>query len=579
VSSTPGWFGDVGQFGWVHLPDTGRAAGGVLLCPSLGSEAEWSHHCLRLLADELESRHLAVVRFDYPGLGHGAGDLRTTWTPGVLVEGARNALNWLRGTGACSVAALGFRLGATIAAHLAAEEHEAGTPLDGLVMWNPVLSGRQFLREHRAIRRFAEGLAFGRGETGTTRRADDFGVGGYLFPPACEADLAALDMAQLDATALPAGLLMTEEAEEDSWRQRLPWARQAEWVLSEANALLFDWTNPPPTATISAAAAWLQSRLTSSETEVRLPPLSSQIMLEDAAGGPVRERIQWLGPLPCFGVETAPAGAEDADARPSVALLNTSTEPSVGPARLWVEVARLLAGGGARVLRVDLSGLGDSPAWAGQPRFTLYQPQAITDLIDVIRAWSPSDPGQVLLAGVCSGAYNVLEAASRLGSRKVIAVNPVTDAPIAGGGSRGTWSDGQVAGGRRASVPRRWWLRAIQETGLARRLRRWLPPWAWRALDAARIQPSPARALLPLAAAGTQTVLVCGPDDAGRFERRGGWLLRRLVDSGRLQFVTDPHLDHSALLRDGQRLIRQTVLQHAGSLQPLPIRRPGATLG
>lgn len=106
-----------------------------------------------------------------------------------------------------------------------------------------------------------------------------------------------------------------------------------------------------------------------------------------------------------------------------------------------------------------------------------------------------------------------------------------------------------------------------------------MPPWGWRLLDAARIQPSPARALLPLAAAGTETVLVCGPDDAGRFERRGEWLMRPLVRMGRLHFVTAPHLDHSALLRDGRQLVRQTVLDHAGSLLPIADRRSGATLG
>ncbi len=53
---------------------------------------------------------------------------------------------------------------------------------------------------------------------------------------------------------------------------------------------------------------------------------------------------------------------------PWVVLVNVAAEHHIGPGRRWVEWARRWAALGYRVVRIDQSGVGDSPTPAGRRR-------------------------------------------------------------------------------------------------------------------------------------------------------------------------------------------------------------------
>jgi alpha/beta superfamily hydrolase len=112
----PLWFGSGDQFGLLHLPSSGQARGGVVLCPTLGSERLWLHSANAELAVALAAEGFVVLRFDYRGTGHSGGDLQNEWPKGVLQEGVAAATSFVRATGVPTVALVGCRLGATIAA-------------------------------------------------------------------------------------------------------------------------------------------------------------------------------------------------------------------------------------------------------------------------------------------------------------------------------------------------------------------------------------------------------------------------------------------------------------------------------
>ena len=61
------------------------------------------------------------------------------------------------------------------------------------------------------------------------------------------------------------------------------------------------------------------------------------------------------------GIITNPAAAGPIDSSPGVILLNSGLVHRVGPNRVYVKLARRLAGLGLTVLRFDYSGVGDSP--------------------------------------------------------------------------------------------------------------------------------------------------------------------------------------------------------------------------
>lgn len=91
---------------------------------------------------------------------------------------------------------------------------------------------------------------------------------------------------------------------------------------------------------------------------------------------------------------------------PLVVLFNAGLISREGPYRLNVLLARSLAACGARVLRVDLSGKGDSPARSGMSnRASVAQDWG--DIKHALRA--RFGPGQYILGGLCSGADNAIK--------------------------------------------------------------------------------------------------------------------------------------------------------------------------
>lgn len=118
---------------------------------------------------------------------------------------------------------------------------------------------------------------------------------------------------------------------------------------------------------------------------------------------PPAEQTLLLGPRQSMvGVITsAPEPVRQADA-PFVVILNAGIIHRIGPNRLHVLMARALATAGFDVLRVDLSGLGDS-----EPRPDSLSPldAALADIREVLDTLQASrQVQQVVLMGLCSGA-------------------------------------------------------------------------------------------------------------------------------------------------------------------------------
>ena len=111
----------------------------------------------------------------------------------------------------------------------------------------------------------------------------------------------------------------------------------------------------------------------------------------------------------------------------AVLLLNAGAIRRIGPNRLHVVLARRLAATGDLVLRVDLSGLGDSPARRGAPDNAVYGDHAVGDVAAVV-AWARAQGAtRIAVAGLCSGAYHAQKAAVAGHPIDVIVpINPLT---------------------------------------------------------------------------------------------------------------------------------------------------------
>jgi pimeloyl-ACP methyl ester carboxylesterase len=105
-----------------------------------------------------------------------------------------------------------------------------------------------------------------------------------------------------------------------------------------------------------------------------------------------------------FGVLAAPPTDAARPELPAVILLNAGTVHRVGSHRLYVPLGRRVAALGFPVLRVDLSGIGDSPV-PGGGRENLSYPR---DGLDDVRAamdflTTATGKARFVLAGLCSG--------------------------------------------------------------------------------------------------------------------------------------------------------------------------------
>ncbi len=120
----------------------------------------------------------------------------------------------------------------------------------------------------------------------------------------------------------------------------------------------------------------------------------------------LRERVVRFGPADGLaGILTTHRNTSDS--LPCVVLINAGIVHRVGPERLYVDLARSLAQRGYRVLRFDLSGLGDSEAMSGNHTLEESAFQDILAAMNFLAATRGAT--RFVLSGLCSGAnYSLL---------------------------------------------------------------------------------------------------------------------------------------------------------------------------
>lgn len=117
---------------------------GVVLCYPFGQEYMRSHRAFRQLAALLAQKGFHVLRFDYRGTGDSARELEDV-SPEDWLADIDLAMAELRDrSGVQSVSLVGLRLGALLAAQVASR---LTSKLASLVLWDPLISGRDYLKE------------------------------------------------------------------------------------------------------------------------------------------------------------------------------------------------------------------------------------------------------------------------------------------------------------------------------------------------------------------------------------------------------------------------------------------------
>jgi pimeloyl-ACP methyl ester carboxylesterase len=435
-------------FGWLHRsPDIGTDGKlGLVICNPFGYEATCAHRTVRAFAETAANLGIPALRFDYLGTGDSAdiepqADQLEVWARDIVA-----AITELqRSTGVERVCLLGIRLGALLAT-LAAKQCHA---VSSIILLAPIVSGPRYLRQLRTTRlaaRLAErttGSSAAASADAQIALATSLDVSGFAMSAATVDALSLIDLGSLHSPPAPQTLIIDAES--------LPTARDwAERLVSDSGRTKYvtvpgivemlmraPFRSAVPQAAVAAIRDWLGQLLlepmasggsSGERRAVPAEPPSAVLTLHDGEAGqrpPITERPTFIASAAMlFGIVTEPR--QDERRHRGVILLNTGADFHIGANRMHVSLARRWARNGYVVLRLDLSGLGDSSTAADCRDDDVFPSTAVDEIriaIDFLR--SHYGVNDMTIGGVCSGAYHALRAAAaKLPVNQILMINP-----------------------------------------------------------------------------------------------------------------------------------------------------------
>ena len=382
---------DSSLFATFVAPRSGAATGAIVMCPSVGKEYSDTYRGMYAMARHLAGRGVAALLIDYPGTGDSPPLTSAVSVIDAWVSGVCEAVEWLRDSGIEHVGVLGLRAGALIAG-AAAERTEQ---LSSVTYWDPVDSGRAFLREQRLRARM-------QGFPGS-------GLWGQHLPKAAIDEFSALELPMETEHTLVVGarsqLLDTPRYAEQLIHRAdivIPLNGQQEFVTPQS------FVSTIPFAAITEISESIRRRLPTSQQP--FVPLQGSNSVEFMYQGQrLTETIERLGRDDLFAISTTRG-----DSRPSatVALIaQAALEPHTGPGAMWTTLARELAADGVDAVRFDRRGMGLSgdPATDSGYVYSRESKRDISSAAETLRVRY----GTVLGVGSCSGAWHSAYAARR----------------------------------------------------------------------------------------------------------------------------------------------------------------------
>lgn len=557
------WFGSQSRplLGSIHVPDGCTARGAVVLCPPLGKEQIDSYRALALMAQKLCAAGLLVLRFDYAGTGDSAGDQDEKQIVEQWQDSVVSAVDFVRACGVEDVALVGLRVGALLAASVA----DRCGPLTALAFWDPVVSGRAYLREQRAL----YSVSVVHDDEADPRVS----IIGALFDAEVATEFSRLDASKLPSLGCPV-LVATREERSDSRPVRTLVANQGadEHRVVDHDLFLEDpgWDVMIPRGDIDAISTWVDAAFRSASTSVVVPIRRSALI--PTPSGDVLESIEAFGPAGLFAIRTT--ATEAVQNGPAVVFYATAFEHRIGPARLWVEMARNLAVHGVSSIRFDRRGVGESGDVDDEDSPRLYSVQGDEDAVAAVHA-AGTDPKNVVVAGLCSGGVYAGYAAQRTEVNAAVLIN------------LREWTTRRVDFTKRAMIEQQ----SPSLTSRAKdrlhtlgvrvkdRSQERMPYRLWLWLGKRGLIQVPEILLRELHESKVRTTVVLGPEDRDWFDaNRGPEGMRRL--RSRATSATVPQIrayaggDHTLYGRDFRETVRWELTSAIASALKLEIEAP-----
>lgn len=197
----------------LHYAPAGTVSGAVIHVPAFAEEMNKSRHMVALQARSLANAGWHVLVLDLYGTGDSEGDFGDArWS--IWQQDVDAARRWLRAESGLDPWLWGLRLGALLATVCAGSR-----PPPGLLVWQPVLSGRQHLQQFLRLLAGAEWLGGKAQERAAAKPMDQLMSGesveiaGYTLHPQLAMPLADASVSLSSGAALVRWLEVTTRDE------------------------------------------------------------------------------------------------------------------------------------------------------------------------------------------------------------------------------------------------------------------------------------------------------------------------------------------------------------------------------
>lgn len=370
----------------------------VLFLNTWGLEGSYIQSYQRILSEQFAAIGIAGLRFDFPGTGNAPDPPTEDMTLDLWREAVHSAVRELRRlSGARHVVLLGHGTGASIA-FLEARNID---DLSGLILMNPAVNGRRYLRDISFLSKLhsmglkAEQLDDGPGS-----------IAGLRMAPRIAEQLQGLDLETAPPPDIRVPILIASLSSkpDQGWPANLrAGGRSVDTIPYTGYDGLVSGALPPqmPQGIGDRLCAWLQD-LPAARTAAEAAP--QEPLAKSVTTGAARETPVRFGTGDgLFGTVCEPIGPATGVA---VLILTTALDPQAGWARTGAELARRLAALGIASLRYDSAGVADSPPIAGRRRQVLYDPLQSEDVrLAFAYLRERLQPSKCMVVGRCSGAY------------------------------------------------------------------------------------------------------------------------------------------------------------------------------
>jgi exosortase A-associated hydrolase 2 len=190
----------------IFHPALGAPLGSVLYLHPFAEEMNKSRRMAALQARTFAARGYNVLQIDLFGCGDSGGDFGDArWD--IWKEDAALAVDWLGRQAEVPIHLWGLRLGALLALDYS---RDSGKSFAGLLLWQPVASGAQFMTQFLRLRLAGDMLAGGDANNGTEqlraqlRAGKALEIAGYELAPELAQVIERLDLAALAPENVPA---------------------------------------------------------------------------------------------------------------------------------------------------------------------------------------------------------------------------------------------------------------------------------------------------------------------------------------------------------------------------------------